>query len=80
MKAKITLTIENLIAEVEGCECRIEQLEAENTKLKEALESSVRKLKELGSEYENCPPQHDCPSDLGLGCQQCWLDWLMGDL
>jgi len=56
----------------------ISSLEAENAKLKDALESSARKLKELGSEYENCPPQHDCPSDLGLGCQQCWLDWLMG--
>jgi hypothetical protein len=57
----------------------IASLEAEKTKLKEARESSARKLKELESEYENCPPQHDCPPALGLGCQQCWLDWLMGE-
>ncbi len=77
------LEAENAIfrnADYESLQCgsRIAELQAENTKLKEALESSARKLKELGSEYENCPPQHDCPSDLGLGCQQCWLDWLMG--
>ena len=84
MQARISeLEAENAIfrnADYDALQCgsRIAELEAENAKLKEALESSARKLKELGSEYENCPPQHDCPSDLGLGCQQCWLDWLRG--
>ncbi len=58
---------------------RVAELEKRVAEMDMALESSARKLKELGSEYENCPPQHNCPSDLGMDCSQCWLDWLMNN-
>lgn len=87
VKAKITLTIENLIAEVEGCEARIDQLEAENAKLTKALEKAAKSLYES---TQSCPRdmfdwEHPATCDIECNTHshvddawKCWLDWLMG--
>jgi len=57
----------------------ITSLEAENAKLKDALEKAARTLDE-----DNCCPDTDVAAqcdgiidDDRANCRKCWLDWLM---